>query len=108
MHSSSRTTPPPPSAGQWPIYGVLAFLLLIAAQVHALLTSVPDRDMGHLQKIMYVHVPAAWTTFLAFFVVAVSSLLVLWRGDERHDLLAASAAEIGAVFNALTLALGML
>lgn len=108
MHSVPSAAPPPPAAGRWPAFGIVAFLLLIAAQVHAVLTSVPDRDMGHLQKIMYVHVPAAWTTFLAFFVVAICSLLVLWRGEERHDLLAASAAEVGAVFNALTLALGML
>jgi heme exporter protein C len=108
MHSVHPLPHPMRASGRWPLYGVLAVLLLVSAQVHAVLTSVPDRDMGHLQKIMYVHVPAAWTTFLAFFVVAVASLLVLWRGDERHDLLAASAAEVGAVFNALTLALGML
>ena len=64
--------------------------------------------MGHLQKIMYVHVPAAWMTFLAFFVVLVFSFLYLWRRREGDDLIAASAAEVGAVFNGLTLALGMI
>lgn len=64
--------------------------------------------MGHLQKIMYVHVPAAWMAFLAFFVVLVFSLLYLWRRRENDDLIAASAAEVGAVFNGLTLALGMI
>jgi heme exporter protein C len=97
-----------PTPGRWPLFGVFAFLFLIAAQVTAVMISVPDRDMGHLQKIMYVHVPAAWNTFLAFFVVFVCSLRVLWRGRETDDLLAASAAEVGAVLNALTLALGML
>jgi ABC-type transport system involved in cytochrome c biogenesis permease subunit len=24
--------------------------------------------MGHLQKIMYVHVPSAWVAMIAFFV----------------------------------------
>jgi heme exporter protein C len=55
---------------------------------------------------MYVHVPAAWASFAAFAVVFVSSVLYLWRRDERHDLLAASAAEVGAVFTGLALALG--
>jgi len=64
--------------------------------------------MGHLQKIMYVHVPAAWMTFLAFFVVLVFSVLYLWRRKESDDLIAASAAEVGAMFNGLTLALGMI
>jgi heme exporter protein C len=85
---------------------VVAFLALAGAQVLGILTSPADRDMGHLQKIMYVHVPAAWNAFLAFFVVAVASLAYLWKGRERHDLLAASAAEVGAVLTALTLILG--
>ena len=86
--------------------GALALVALVAAQVHGILTSPPDRDMGHLQKIMYVHVPAAWTAFLAYFVVALASLMYLWKGQERHDLLAASAAEVGAMLTALTLVLG--
>jgi heme exporter protein C len=51
-------------------------------------------------------VPSAWNAFIAFFVVAVASLAYLWKGDERHDLLAASAAEVGTLFTGLTLALG--
>jgi heme exporter protein C len=62
--------------------------------------------MGHLQKIMYVHVPSAWNAFLAFFVVFVASVHYLWLKRERSDLLAASAAEVGTVFTALTLVLG--
>lgn len=62
--------------------------------------------MGHLQKIMYVHVPVAWNAFIAYFVVAIASLAYLWKGQERHDLVAAAAAEVGAVFTALTLVLG--
>ncbi|HEX9563103.1 MAG TPA: cytochrome c biogenesis protein CcsA [Gemmatimonadaceae bacterium] len=97
-----------PATGQRSIewLGVVALLALVGAQLLGILTSAPDRDMGHLQKIMYVHVPAAWNAFLAFFVVAVASLAYLWKGQERHDLLAASAAEVGALFTALTLILG--
>ena len=87
----------------WP----LAVLLVLAAtQVFGFSTSPPDRDMGHLQKIMYVHVPAAWNAFLAFVVVFGASVLYLWKRDERWDLLAAAAAEVAAVLTALTIALG--
>ena len=72
------------------------------------MTSPADRDMGDLQKIMYVHVPAAWITFLSFFVVLVFSVRYLLLGRENDDLLAASAAEVGATFNGLTLMLGMI
>lgn len=88
--------------------GLIGFAALIAAQAYAILTSPPDADMGHLQKIMYVHVPAAWMTFIAFFVVLVFSVRYLWRRHENDDLLAASAAEVGATLNALTLILGMI
>ena len=86
--------------------GWLAFAAIAAAQLFGFATSPPDRDMGNLQKIMYVHVPAAWMSFIAFFIVFVNSSLYLWKGEERRDLLAASAAEVGAVFTALTLMLG--
>ncbi len=87
---------------------LVSFAAVIAAQTHAILTSPADADMGHLQKIMYVHVPAAWMAFIAFFVVLVFSLRYLWRRRENDDLLAASAAEVGAMFTGLTLMLGML
>ena len=87
-------------------FGVIAFLAVITAQALGVINSPPDQDMGHLQKIMYVHVPAAWNAFIAFFVVAIASLLYLWKGRERDDLLAASAAEVGTLFTGLTLALG--
>ena len=92
----------------WTWFGVFAFAFLIAAEALGFATSPPDRDMGNLQKIMYVHVPAAWITFLAFFVVLVCSVRYLWKGRENDDLLAAAAAEVGAVFNGLTLLLGMI
>jgi heme exporter protein C len=88
--------------------GIAGFAAVIAAQVFAVITSPAERDMGHLQKIMYVHVPAAWMTFLAFFVVLVFSVRYMWRRNENDDLLAAAAAEVGAVFNGLTLLLGMI
>ena len=90
------------------LIGVIAFAVLAATQAYAISISVPDRDMGHLQKIMYVHVPAAWNMMIAYFVVAVASLRYLWKGEENADLLAAAAAETGALFTGLLLILGMI
>jgi heme exporter protein C len=94
--------------GAAPWLALAAFAALIATQAYSIRNSPAEGDMGHLQKIMYVHVPAAWMTFLAFFVVLVFSVLYLTRRRESDDLIAASAAEVGAVFNGLTLALGMI
>lgn len=105
-----RPVPPPASrrtsAGHLAAWGVLVLLALVGAQLFGFLASPPDRDMGNLQKIMYVHVPAAWNAFIAFFIVFVASIVYLWRGNPRQDLVAAAAAEAGAILTALTLALG--
>jgi heme exporter protein C len=95
-----------PRPGRWPWFGAFAILFLVAAQAEGILTSPPDRDMGDLQKIMYVHLPAAFMTFLGFFLVLVFSLKYLWKGREEDDLLAASSAEVGTAFNGLTLVIG--
>lgn len=104
----SRDTPTarPPRTSVW--LGIVSFCALIATQAYAIVTSPAEGDMGHLQKIMYVHVPAAWMTFLSFFVVLVFSVRYLWTRNENDDLIAASAAEVGATFNGLTLMLGMI
>jgi len=102
------TTPAPATMRRSaPVVGAVIVLAIVAAaQAFGALTSPPDRDMGHLQKIMYVHVPAAWNAFLAFVVVLVGSVMYLWKREEKWDLLAASAAEVAAVLTALTIALG--
>jgi heme exporter protein C len=107
MNESADTMNVAPSRA-WTLFGVFAFAALIATQAYAVLTSPADRDMGHLQKILYVHVPSAWITFAAFMVVLVYSIRYMMRGEERDDLLAAAAAEVGATFNGLTLVLGMI
>lgn len=106
VESTGAAVAPPTGSFPYRLFGLVAFALLIGSQVMGFMISPPDRDMGHLQKIMYVHVSAAWNMMIAFFVVAISSLLYLWKGQERHDLLAAAAAEVGALLTALTLALG--
>jgi heme exporter protein C len=87
-------------------FAVFTAVFFVAAQAIAIVISPPDRDMAHLQKIMYVHVPAAWMAFVAFFIVFVASIMFWATRREKHDLLAASAAEVGLVLTGLTLALG--
>ncbi|MBA3889145.1 MAG: cytochrome c biogenesis protein CcsA [Gemmatimonadaceae bacterium] len=87
-------------------FGLIALALLVVAQVAAIAMSRPDAAMGHTQKIMYVHVPTAWTAFLSFFLVFVYSVRYLWTRDARSDRLALGAAEVGTALTALTIVQG--
>jgi heme exporter protein C len=96
-----------PARPRWLLpFGAFAILFFIGAQTAALLLSAPDRDMGHLQKIMYVHVPTAWVSMLGPALVFVASVLYLWKRRTNDDLLAASGAEVALVFMGLTLVQG--
>ena len=86
--------------------GIFTLVAFVAAQALAVINSPADRDMGHLQKIMYVHVPSAWLAFAAFGLVLIASILYIWKRNLDFDLFAASAAEVGTLFTALTIAQG--
>jgi heme exporter protein C len=76
----------------------------------ALWLAPADAAQGDAQRLMYVHVPAAWLAYLAFGVTAVASALWLWprTRNPTWDLLAGASAEVGVLFTALTLVLGSL
>jgi len=90
------------------ILGVIAFLALAIGSYVGLFVTPADAAQGDVQRLMYVHVPAAWLAFVSFFIVFLMSVLYLVQRDLKWDHLAASSAEIGVLFTALTLALGSL
>jgi len=62
--------------------------------------------MGIVQKIMYVHVPLIWVTFLALFVCFLCSIGYLWKRTELYDVVAYCSGEIGVIFCGLALLSG--
>jgi heme exporter protein C len=65
-----------------------------------------ESTMGVVQRIFYIHVPAAWVAFMAFGIVALTGAVYLWLGDERLDWAAVSAAEGGIIFTTVVLVTG--
>ncbi len=90
------------------LLGILALVTTLVGSYVGLAVVPADAAQGNVQRLMYVHVPAAWLAFLAFFVVFVMSVLYLIQRDERWDRVAASSAEIGVMFTVVTLLLGMM
>jgi heme exporter protein C len=84
----------------------LTCLMMVAALAMVFLYVPNEQVQGAPQRIFYFHLPAAWNTFLGFFVVAGASAAYLWQGDRFSDLLAQAAAEVGMVFCTVVLITG--
>lgn len=83
-------------------------LFLISGLYTALLTSPPDYQQGEAMRIMYIHVPASWMAIFVYGFLALMSLFALvWR-HPLAEILAISAAPIGALFTLLSLVTGSL
>ncbi len=86
-----------------------AVLTGVAAVLLDLVVAPVDAVQGEAQRLMYVHVPSAWTAYLAFGVVGVASAgALLSRHAARWSALARAAAELGVCMTALTLVEGSL
>jgi len=91
---------------------ILKFLLLPymgAVVAAAFLWPEPAKGfIGESSRIVFFHVPCAWTSSLAFIVAAAYSLAYLIRRNPWHDEVAHSAVRIGLLFGVLTLITGSL
>lgn len=87
---------------------ILAALAGIAILVHQYMIwfYAPIAQSGPVQKIFYMHLPCSWWALVSFFVVFVSSILYLFKRDDKFDRIAGGAAELGVLFSTLALATG--
>lgn len=72
----------------------------------ALIGTPADVVQNDAVRLLYIHVPVVITAYLACLTTAVASAVWLWKRTQWWDLVAASAAEIGALFVAGTLITG--
>ncbi len=90
------------------VLGIVSIVLVSASVIVSLTLVPPDAVQGQVQRLMYVHVPAAWLAYLSFLVVFIGSVAFLITKQTRWDRLAAASAEVGVLFTALTIILGSL
>lgn len=86
----------------------LTCLAMLAALGMVFLYVPTERVQGVVQRVFYFHLPAAWMSFLGFFMVAGASASFLWQGNRASDLLAQAAAEIGMAFCTIVILTGSL
>ena|SRR5579859_295085 len=79
------------------LLGGVAVVCLIAGSYLGLFVAPPEHFMGEVQRIMYVHVPTAWSSLLALtfsFAFAVLFLFsAAWKWDARME----ASMEVGIV-----------
>jgi heme exporter protein C len=92
------------------LYGLsLVAVLLLIRNLFVMLLELPDEvAQGAIYRIIFFHVPDAWTAFLGFFAAMVASILYLARKDLRYDAFAAAVTEVGLAFGAANLITGMI
>src|SRR5205809_7315255 len=63
----------------FPLLGGLTAVLLSYALYQALRVAPTDALQGDVYRIIYYHVPSAWTAFLLFFINFIASVQYLAR-----------------------------
>ncbi len=81
---------------------------LLAWDLGRMFLSLGDEaQQGAIYRIIFFHVPAAWTAFAGFITALVASVMFLAKRNFRHDALAVAATEVGLAFCAVNLVTGM-
>src|SRR5258705_11584634 len=84
-------------------------VLLVAGSLYAAFARAPvEAQMGVVQKIVYIHVPSATVTLLAFGLTFAASIAFLATRAWMWDAVAASSCEVGMVFATIVLVSGPL
>src|SRR5258708_25193726 len=84
--------------GKWLLWVWIAAVIVGAFEYAPL----AQKFLGQSSRILFFHVPMAWTSFVAFIAAGVYSLRYLFGGplprDPRHDHAARAAIELGPLF----------
>ncbi len=91
-----------------PLLWAAALVALAAGLYLSFFEAPPDYQQGETVRIMFIHVPAAWLSMLAYGVMAIAALgTLVWR-HPLADVTAKSAAPLGAGFTFIALVTGSL
>ncbi len=80
-----------------PLFGAAALASFATGLYLALAASPPDYQQGETVRIMYIHVPAAWTGLMLYVAMASAAGVGLVARHALADIFCVAAAPVGAV-----------
>ena len=90
-----------------PKYVLILFIIILTIGLtEALILSPEDYKQSHSVRIMYVHVPAAWTSLGIFSIITILSTIGYIFKIRNFFLISKSLAPSGFVFNVIALVTG--
>jgi len=72
--------------------------LLLFGSWAGLFVAPPEKFMGDVQRIMYVHVPTAWNWMLSVLFSLYCAIAFLFRNDMKWDSRLEAGLEVGTLF----------
>ena len=102
----SETTRTATTVRPSPLLVSIAAAGMIASLYASFLYAPTDSYQGDVQRLFYLHVPAALTMYVAITLVFVASLLYLQSRNARWDEVATAGAEVGLVFGTIVMITG--
>ena len=90
-----------------PALGVLGTALIVVG-LWLGAQAPPDYQQGETVRIMFIHVPAAWTAMMAYGCLGIASFFSLIFRHSLADAAAKAAAPLGAGFTLMALVTGSL
>ena len=90
------------------VVGIIAVMLLVVDLYMIFAMAPTDANLGNVQRALYIHVPIAVISLLAFVVVFIGSVMYLKTRNGQWDNMAVASGEVGFVFVSLALITGVL
>ncbi len=92
--------------GLWTTFRAVVAALWLAGLYMAFIGTPDERTLGPSDRILFIHLGAAWTVAIAYSLAALLSLLYLLRPQPRYDRWAAASVEVGTVLTTAVLVSG--
>jgi heme exporter protein C len=87
----------------------LLAMILVVRNLYVMFVDLPDEvQQGPIFRIIFFHVPVAWTALLCALLAAIASVMYLVSKNLRYDAFAVAVTEVGLAFGAANLVSGMI